>query len=155
MTSFRAFRHYHLDLLHAAWEELEGGSRKIAKETIGVAENRLLPFDGPFGKALVATVAGSEIVRLYDKYEDRLFDRIEYREQRGHPFIKGDLNSLEGSLADAEKKNLKSCSQIVIVQPGISRSAVAGKNQVLLLLASADDYLVRCGCQPLRVIGSE
>lgn len=31
--------------------------------------------DGAFGKALVATVPASEIVGLYEKYEERLFDR--------------------------------------------------------------------------------
>jgi hypothetical protein len=71
----RALRHYHLDLLLATWQEVEGGSRKIEKETISIAEGRCLPLEGTFGKALVATVAGSEIVRLYDKYDDRLFDR--------------------------------------------------------------------------------
>jgi hypothetical protein len=75
LSKRRAFRHYHLDLLRAAWQEFEGDSRKISKESVVIAEGKSLPFDGAFGRALVATVPGSEIVRLYDEYEDRLFDR--------------------------------------------------------------------------------
>lgn len=71
----RAFRHYYADLLQASWEEMEGESRRIAQETVTIADGKALPFDGAFGKALVATVPGSEIVRLYEKFEDRLFDR--------------------------------------------------------------------------------
>lgn len=71
----RAFRHYYVDLLQASWEEMDGASRRIAQETVTIADGKVLPFDGAFGKALVATVPGSEIVRLYEKFEDRLFDR--------------------------------------------------------------------------------
>ncbi len=71
----RAFRHYHLDLLRAGWEDLQGASRRIPEDTITIADDKYLRFDGAFGEALVATVPGSEIVRLYEAYEDRLFDR--------------------------------------------------------------------------------
>lgn len=71
----RAFRHYHADLLEASWEETEGVYRRIDSATISIANGKVLPFDGAFGEALVATVPGDEIVLLYDKYEDRLFDR--------------------------------------------------------------------------------
>lgn len=71
----RAFRHYHLDLLCATWEELEGTSRRIDSDEIAMFDGITLPFEGKFGKAMVATVRGSEIVRLYDRYEERLFDR--------------------------------------------------------------------------------
>ena len=47
----------------------------IDEETIVIASSEVHPFGGAFGDALVATVPGSEIVRLYEKYEDRLFDR--------------------------------------------------------------------------------
>ncbi len=71
----RAFRHYHTDLLEASWEETEGVYRRIDKATISVANGIVLPFEGSFGEAVVATVPGDEIVNLYDEYEDRLFDR--------------------------------------------------------------------------------
>ncbi|MGA2318227.1 MAG: AIPR family protein [Thermodesulfobacteriota bacterium] len=71
----RTFRHYHIDLLQATWEELEGASRRIDSDEIAIVGNNVFPFEGAFGKAMVATVQGSEIVRLHEKYEERLFDR--------------------------------------------------------------------------------
>jgi hypothetical protein len=71
----RTFRHYHIELLRATWEELEGTSRRIDSDEIAVVVGATLPFEGAFGKAMVATVQGGEIVRLYKKYEERLFDR--------------------------------------------------------------------------------
>ena len=71
----RAMRHYHLDMLRATWEELEGSARRIEAEDITVLGSQGLPFDGPFGKAYVASIPAAEIVRLYEKYEERLFDR--------------------------------------------------------------------------------
>jgi len=75
IVKHRAFRHYHWDLLQTSWEEIEGASRRIGRERIAVEEAETLSFNGQFGEALVATVPGSEIVRLYEKYGDRLFDR--------------------------------------------------------------------------------
>jgi len=71
----RTFRHYHIDLLRTTWEELEGASRRIDSDEITVSGSNMLPIDGAFGKAMVATVQGGEIIRLYEKYEERLFDR--------------------------------------------------------------------------------
>ncbi len=71
----RAMRHYHLDMLRATWEELEGSARRIEAEDIALLGSRGLPFDGTFGKAYVASIPAAEIVRLYEKYEERLFDR--------------------------------------------------------------------------------
>ncbi len=71
----RAGRHYHLDLLRATWEELEGVARRIPHEKIAVPDGKFLPFDGRFGKARVASVPAEEIARLYKEYEDSLFDR--------------------------------------------------------------------------------
>src|SRR6266511_3986479 len=71
----RAMRHYHLDMLRSTWEELEGSARRIEAEDIALLGSRGLPFDGTFGKAYVASIPAAEIVRLYEKYEERLFDR--------------------------------------------------------------------------------
>jgi len=71
----RAARHYHLDLLRATWEELEGVARRIPQDVIVVPDGKFLPFDGRFGKALVASVPAEEIARLHARYEDSLFDR--------------------------------------------------------------------------------
>jgi hypothetical protein len=71
----RTFRHYHIDLLRTTWEEMEGTSRRIEADEVRIMVGAKIPFEGPFGKAMVATVQGEEIVRLYGKYEERLFDR--------------------------------------------------------------------------------
>lgn len=71
----RAIRHYHVDMLRATWEELEGSARRIDAEDITVLDNQGLPFTGSFGKAYVASIPATEIVRLYEKHGERLFDR--------------------------------------------------------------------------------
>ncbi len=71
----RAMRHYHLDMLRSTWEELEGSSRRIETEDIAILNGRGLPFTGSFGKAYVASIPAQEIVRLYEKHEELLFDR--------------------------------------------------------------------------------
>lgn len=71
----RTIRHYHGEILEATWQELEGVSRRIEQETISIGVGDLHHFNGDFGNALVVSVPGSEIVRLYKKHEERLFDR--------------------------------------------------------------------------------
>jgi hypothetical protein len=71
----RAFRHYYLALLQSSWEEMDGASRRIPQEVLTVVAGKTLPYDGPFGSAVVATVPGRDIVRLYEKHKDLLFDR--------------------------------------------------------------------------------
>jgi len=75
LTKRRAFRHYHADILQATWEELQGSPRRIPSGEVTIAGKGAFAFDGSFGEALVATVPGSEIVDLYEKHEERLFDR--------------------------------------------------------------------------------
>ena len=70
----RTMRHYHLEMLRATWEEIEGSARRIENERIALCGGGVT-FEGPFGKAYVATIAAKEVVRLYEKYEERLFDR--------------------------------------------------------------------------------
>jgi hypothetical protein len=70
----RVFRHYHLELIQSLWEENQGGRQRIEKATLKPV-GETLTIDGSFGKAILATVACSEIVRLYNLHHDRLFDR--------------------------------------------------------------------------------
>jgi superfamily II DNA or RNA helicase len=65
-------------------------------------------------------------------------------------FLKGTLADVDRLLADDSRKRVT--HEMVIVQPGISRTSVAPG--VLALLASANDYLVRGNCAPLRVHAS-
>lgn len=71
----RTIRHYHAEILEATWQELEGVSQRIEQETISISEGESHQLKGYFGDALVVSVPGSEIVRLYKKHEEKLFDR--------------------------------------------------------------------------------
>lgn len=71
----RNFRHYHLELLQDLWDEIQGGRRRIQKDSIEVSENEYIQMQGKFGNALVANISCKEIVRLYNQYGDKLFDR--------------------------------------------------------------------------------
>ena len=75
LSKRRVIRHYHLDLLKSAWEESSGGLRRIPKETIKIASGNGFEYNGTFGKAYVATIPASELVRLHEEHEERLFDR--------------------------------------------------------------------------------
>ncbi len=74
ITAGRSFRHYHAGLLKDLWEEMHGEHRRISEDHIAIIGSSLST-NGNFGDATVLTVPGSEIVRLYRQYEDRLFDR--------------------------------------------------------------------------------
>ena len=67
-----------------------------------------------------------------------------------HQFIRGDLETLEEIL------NATSAAQIefefITVQPGLLRTDLPAP--ISNLLASANDYLIRGGFRPLRIIGS-
>jgi len=75
LTKRRAFRYYHVDILRTTWEELQGSARRIPSGQMAVQGSGAFTLNGTFGEALVATVPGSEIVSLYAKHEERLFDR--------------------------------------------------------------------------------
>jgi hypothetical protein len=71
----RACRNCDIGLLNTYFEEYVGGSKRLASETIKIVDSKHFQYDAEFGSALVATVPASELIRLYKKYEDRLFDR--------------------------------------------------------------------------------
>jgi hypothetical protein len=71
----RALRHYHIELIRSIWQEISGTVSRIPSEEIAIQPGNTLGASGNFGRAVVANLAGEEIVRLYTKYEDRLFDR--------------------------------------------------------------------------------
>jgi len=69
----RAIRHYHLDLIKDLWEEVQGGRRRIQSDSLDILEG--YETTAQFGEAYVGNVPCSELVRLYDKYGNRLFER--------------------------------------------------------------------------------
>jgi len=71
----RVLRHYHADILLATQQEIEGVYQRIPSEDLTIVEGQSLLCKGQFGEAMVVSLPASEIIRLYEKYGDRLFDR--------------------------------------------------------------------------------
>ena len=70
----RACRHCDVTLLQTYHEQSTGDIKRLKEETISLSDAHF-EYRAKFGEALVATVPATELVRLYESYEDRLFDR--------------------------------------------------------------------------------
>lgn len=64
-----------IDILDHIHKEHIDISTRIEKERIEFVANNHYEHEGGFGKAFIATIAGSEFKRLYESYGDALFDR--------------------------------------------------------------------------------
>jgi hypothetical protein len=67
--------HCHIGLLEANFDETTGRAKRLESETIGLVDGKHFEYEADFGEALVGTVPATELVRIYQKYEDKLFDR--------------------------------------------------------------------------------
>jgi AIPR protein len=74
-TPARAARVLHLDQLQHIHEEYIDQSSRIETETVRVRPNQTFEQSGPYGKALVVTIPGDEIRRMYETHDVALFDR--------------------------------------------------------------------------------
>jgi hypothetical protein len=72
--SKRAARHCDLSVLDNLFRESRGEGRRIERATIRV-EPSPIQLSGGFGKGLVSTVQGRELVSLYSEFGDELFAR--------------------------------------------------------------------------------
>jgi hypothetical protein len=62
--------------MEAAWHEHQDQQlRRISDERIRIGDGKHFSSSGAFGNAIVVSMPGSELVRLYEKYGDILFDR--------------------------------------------------------------------------------
>ncbi|HEX3529892.1 MAG TPA: AIPR family protein [Thermoanaerobaculia bacterium] len=71
----RSARILDLDLLQHAHDEYIDKSTRIAEEMINVTDGQHFEQRGAFGRAIVVTVPGVELKRLYDLHQYSLFDR--------------------------------------------------------------------------------
>lgn len=72
----RSIRHFAYEAMEAAWHEIQDQQlRRIEQEQIRLGDGKYFSFDGEFGRAIVVSLPGSELVRLYAEYGDILFDR--------------------------------------------------------------------------------
>lgn len=72
----RSIRHFAYESLEAAWHERQDQQlRRISDERIKIGDGKHFSFSGAFGNAIVVSMPASELVRLYEKYGDILFDR--------------------------------------------------------------------------------
>lgn len=74
-TPSRSSRVTSLELLQHVHDEYIDKSTRIAVETVSLSPDRVFEQSGAFGKALVATVPGGELKRLYEAHGYALFDR--------------------------------------------------------------------------------
>lgn len=133
----RAFRHYHLGLIKEMWEETQGERLRIDRDIIATLEEPI-KMTGRFGCATVLAVPAAELVRLYTKYEDRLFDR------NVRLFLGARKGSVNAGIAetlgnDKEKPNFWAYNNGVTI---ICDSFKAGKNTVELR-----NFSIVNGCQ--------
>lgn len=134
-----------------------------------VADFVLLRTDGRRGEVVFFHVKASSALvpgdRVGDVYEvsgqvvrsvrwfydlSRLRERLVRRVATGSQIILGDRPSLDTLLR--EMGSLPVAYRVVLVQPGISRSALGERSEHVL--AAADDYLVRANAERLEVWGS-
>lgn len=80
----------------------------------------------------------------------RLRERLIRRVATGSQFVLGDRAGLDAAFD--EMASLPVTYKVVLVQPGISRSAISERTEHVL--AAADDYLVRANAERLEVWGS-
>ncbi len=66
--------HCDLDLLKSRHEELRGEGRRIERAVIGTASN-VFEVSGTFGRGLVTSISGPELVKLHENFGDKLFAR--------------------------------------------------------------------------------
>jgi hypothetical protein len=71
----RSVRVVSLDVLKHIYDEYTRASVRINSETLAVDPGKTFQENGAFGRALVATLPGAELKRLYDAHGDSLFDR--------------------------------------------------------------------------------
>src|SRR5205814_990914 len=71
----RSCRHCDISLLQTYHEQSTGDIKRLKEETVKLVKGTHFEYRAKFGEALVATVPATELVRLYNAYEDRLFDR--------------------------------------------------------------------------------
>jgi len=75
LSKQRIIRHYHAELIEANWLESKGTSSRIDHERIAFIDKAPKPLNGDFGEAIVVSIPGSEIVKIYARHEEKLFDR--------------------------------------------------------------------------------
>ena len=76
IESSRSIRHFAYEAMEAGWHEHQDQQlRRINDECIKIGDGKHFSSSGAFGNAIVVSMPGSELVRLYEKYGDILFDR--------------------------------------------------------------------------------
>lgn len=76
IESRRFIRHFPYEALYSVWlEEQEGRANRISTDYVATTGGEHIQLKGRFGEAVIMSVPAKELVRLYEKYGDLLFDR--------------------------------------------------------------------------------
>ena len=87
---------------------------------------------------------------VWFKSPDELLEKLRKRLRGGSRFVKGDPPTLGGILERAKRKNVR--YEVVLVQPGISKSGLSEKQTNVL--AAANDFLKNVRGEKLTVMAS-
>lgn len=87
---------------------------------------------------------------VWFKSPDDLLEKLRKRLQDGSRFVQGDLLTLSGIIERARRKHVR--YEVVLVQPGISKSALSDKQANVL--AAASDFLKNVRGEKLNIIAS-
>ncbi len=87
---------------------------------------------------------------VWFKSPDDVLEKLRKRLRGGSRFVRGDLSMLEETLERAKRKNVR--YEVVLVQPGISKSGLSEKQANVL--AAASDFLKNVRGEKLAVMAS-
>jgi hypothetical protein len=138
--SRKACRHCDIELLQTNFEEFTGNAKRLDTEKVSLVDGKHFVYTAEFGDALVGTVPGTELIRIYKKYEDRLFDR------NVRLFLGAKKGSVNAVIAETLKSHTK-CN-FWAYNNGLTlvcREFDADKNSV-----TVHDFCIVNGCQSTR-----
>jgi hypothetical protein len=136
----RGCRHCSLDLLEQYHGEATGHSKRLDSECISLVDAKHFKYVASFGEALVATVPAPELVRLYKKYEDRLFERN----------VRLFLGAKKGSINAGIAETLKSDDRSNFWAYNNGLTVVCSGFTTTLESVTVNDFCIVNGCQSTR-----
>lgn len=136
----KSCRHCHIGLLQRYFEETTGRAKRLDSEAIALVDGKHFEYEADFGEAFVGTVPAKELVRIYAKYEDRLFDR------NVRLFLGAKKGSINAGIAETLRSDDK--SNFWAYNNGLT--LVCSKFSVKKSTVEVHDFCIVNGCQSTR-----
>jgi len=132
--------HCHVGLLERNYNETIGKAKRLESETIVLVNGRHFEYDAEFGEALIGTMPASELVRIYEKYEDRLFDRN----------VRLFLGARKGSINAGIAETLRSSDRVNFWAYNNGLTLVCSTFSVRDSRVRVEEFCIVNGCQSTR-----